>query len=403
MANKILQLNKIVNGKYGTLLDTNSGIYVVNEETTYVEMTPNAITESTVNKWNTVDLTNTITYTNTYPISSFLLQSYQFKVGPIDRTNKKTDYVDTFAPVINYNTVCQYRDYAFTLSELSNSGPKSKILPESSDPYITPTPVFTELDIKTYVYPSSSIINIDSLSGNNTMIPLYNLSGIKFNYFCEIPLSYKYFNYNLDSIGDYYSIYSDVFNCKNAYDYNYGIQSVITSTTDNQNISAYIDYCRDYSKIECTGDLLYLVYNTNKFYESSSNIDISSTNVTYGMSPTSSFFITGDIANIPLSSLSGIAPNKTNYSQLSANIYDLYQCVEVLNNVNSENRLGNQLNHKSNLFSINIQNANIINNDSLTDDEKTSIQTSIKNIIKSMYKQFVPANTQLFNIYFNGD
>jgi hypothetical protein len=402
MSTKILQLNKIVNGQYGTLLDTNEGIYVVNQESILTDMTPNAVSDNNINKWNTVDITNGITYANTYPISSFLLQSYQFKYGPIQRTNTKADYVDTFAPQINYNDLCQYRDYAFILSDITLAGPKSKIVEDTMDPFDLPVPVLKELDIKTYVYPSSSIISLDALSGDNTMVPLYNLSGIPFNYFCEIPLSYKYFNYELASQDDYFSVYADVFNCKNSYDFNYGVRSVLTSAGDATTISGYIDYCRDYTKVDCTGDLLYLVYNTNKFYETSAAQSISGTGITFNMTPTSSFFISGDIANINMTPALVLSA-KPNYSSISGNIYDLYECVEVLNNVNSINRIRSQLNHKANLFSINIQNANIINNDSLTEEEKTNIQTSIKNIIKNIYKQFVPANTQLFNIYFNGD
>lgn len=402
MSTKILQLNKIVNGQFGTLLDTNEGIYVVNQESSITDMTPNAVSDNNINKWNTVDITNGVTYANTYPISAFLLQSYQFKYGPIQRTNTKADYVDTFAPRTSYNDICQYRDYAFMLSDLTLTGPKSKIVEETMDPFDLPTPILKELDIKTYVYPSSGTISLDALSGDNTMVPLYNLSGIPFNYFCEIPLSYKYFNYDLAAQDDYFSVYADTFNCKNSYDFNYGVRSILTSAGSTTSISGYIDYCRDYTKIDCNGDLLYLVYNTNKFYETSAAQAISGTGITFNMTPTSSFFITGNIADINMSPILTLSA-KTNYSSISGNIYDLYECVEVLNNINSINRIRSQLNHKSNLFSINIQNANVINNSGLTEEEKTNIQTSIKNIIKNIYKQFVPANTQLFNIYFNGD
>jgi hypothetical protein len=253
----------------------------------------------------------------------------------------------------------------------------------------------TKLPINTYVYPSSAIIILDNnptadtTSGQNAFVPLYNLSAIQFNFFEELPLAFKYYDYEpLLTTSSYYYLYADSINAKNQYSYDYSTRSIVTSTTDTTHVSATLNNARTYYNIGSTGDLLYTIYRNNLYYSTSAAVDLAGTGITFGMQPTSSFASTGTIVDIPLS----------NSTLLTSSIINKYDNVEVINSIN---RIKNLTGHKSNLFSINITNANI-NSAPLSADEITNIKNELSNIIENIVKNVIPANTQLFKIYWNG-
>lgn len=76
-----------------------------------------------------------------------------------------------------------------------------------------------------------------------------------------------------------------------------------------------------------------------------------------------------------------------------------YQNLEVLGAI-SRNNISNA--HKTNLFSLDINIKNISNNLSNVNNNALSIlQLQIKNAVKKYLEQFIPANTQIFNININ--
>jgi len=80
-----------------------------------------------------------------------------------------------------------------------------------------------------------------------------------------------------------------------------------------------------------------------------------------------------------------------------------YKQYEMVETIESMNRFAPIEGHKSNLYSINIQNAKLNSTDALTDTQKNNIKKSINNIIRDITKVTMPLNTQLFNVYWTGE
>jgi hypothetical protein len=286
--------------------------------------------------------------------------------------------------------MCQYFDYAYLLTDITNKSLSGEHLFVNSDVFATSYLSTVELPIKTYVYPSSAnIMSSNSSSGEYTYVPLYNLSGINFNFIEECPLDFSYYGYEKDSsTSSYFYVYGDAVNAKNAYNHNYSLDSRVTSTTNTSSVSATVNSARTYYDIDSTGDLLYMVYKNDLKYQTSSSTSLSGTGVTFGMTPTSSFQSSGNIVDIV-----GLSS-----STLSTSVINRFDNVEVIASIN---RISDTEGHKSNLFSINIQNSNI-DSSPLSSNEKEYIKKSLSTIIESVIKNIIPANTQLLKIYWNG-
>jgi hypothetical protein len=383
-----LILKNIISSNNVTLLETNNDIFV-----THIE------SEDTINPLDDYKLVvsgvSTVSINNIYPLSTFVMQSYQYKKIPSERQNNILDFLEIYGPNVKYIKGCQFFNTGYLLSELTNNSITFNSTEFSGDIFSTPYIQSTELPIETYMYPSSSIIisapdtSISEVSGQYTQIPLYNLSGIQFNFINECPLEFKYAGFNTVSASSY--IFSDTFNTKNNYNSDYAVAAVITSSTDLSTVNANLSNAREYFNIGSTGDILYAVYKTNKYYETSDSVSLSSniTGVTYGMTPTSSFATTGHVVQIPLDTV----------TSGNISVYDKYDNVETIHSVN---RIKEPVTHKSNLFSINIQNSNI-NTSALSDADKESLKQNLNNIINNIIKNITPANTQLFKIYWNGN
>jgi gas vesicle protein len=84
-----------------------------------------------------------------------------------------------------------------------------------------------------------------------------------------------------------------------------------------------------------------------------------------------------------------------------------YQKIEFLQKIKSSKKTK----HKSNMFSVNIKNSGIENickaysNSTSTnaDDIRNSIKKDIKNAVTKIFENVCPANTQLFQVYFEED
>jgi hypothetical protein len=80
-------------------------------------------------------------------------------------------------------------------------------------------------------------------------------------------------------------------------------------------------------------------------------------------------------------------------------IYNNYEFIERIKGVN---RLGQDKLHKSNIFSIKINNSKL--NNAITDTvSREQVQTSVNNVIKEVIKKITPAYTQLWKITWAGE
>jgi len=382
-----LQLNKIISSNNSVLLETNVGMIVADIEPTNI-IDPNANTGAKYNKWNFTDIVRDTLVGNLYPLSALRVQSYQYKKEPLERQNSISDFVNIYGPEEIFSKSVQHFDYGYSLSNLTSKNMSFDTYEFSDNTFATPTLTTAPLPINTFIYPAQSIIQTDPTSGKNTFMPLYNLSGLYFNYVEEFPLDFSYAEYdNSNSMLEYTYVFGDTFNTKNQYDNNYNLSSFITSTTDNYNVSGYVTNTRSYNNIGACADVLYLVYKNNRHYDLT-DTDITSTGVVFGMTPTSSFASTGNIADIPVQ----------NSTILSSDITHRYDNVETIASIN---RIENLKGHASNLFSINIQNSNI-DSSNLASSVKDDIKKTLNNLIEGVIKNIIPANTQLFKIYWNG-
>lgn len=387
MIETTLQLNKVIAADKAIYFETNEGIFVGHNDPTNI-MNPIASLSPEYNKWNFNILETNTMISNIYPLSAFTIQSYQYKRSPLNRQNNISDHLSIFGLSDMYMKGCQYFNYGYLLSDLTDKTLLTDRLKFNNDLFVTSYLERTNIPVDTYIYPALSTIISDITSGSNTMVPLYNLSGVKFNYIEECPLTFKYYGYEKDNTsGSYYYAFGDSFNAKNQYNHNYSLSAITMSATNTSGVSATLTDARRYYDINTTGDTLYLVYKNNQYYNSG-RVSLSGTGVTFNMTPTASFASTGAIIDIPLI---------TN-TVLSSNPVNNYDNVETIYSVN---RLKDINVHKSNLFSINIQNANI-DSSSLSAEDKENIKKSLSNILETLLKNVIPANTQLFKIYWNG-
>lgn len=384
-----LILKNLISSDNVIMFETNEGLQVGHVESSDMK--------NTITDYNLIVSGNvSIPLNNMYPLSSFIIQSYQYEKIPSERQNNINDFLNIYAPDTTYVKGCQFFNYGYLLSDLTDKSISVDSMSFSGDIFSTSYTTKTEMPIDTYVYSSldkitsSPYASTGTVCGEYTAIPLYDLSGVRFNFINECPLEFKYSGYNVDSTSAYSYIFADSVNAKNNYNYNYSVESIVTSSVNISAVNAELRNAREYYNIGTTGDLLYMIYKTNKHYASPSSVSLSSniTNVTFGMNPTSAFATSGSIIKIPMSTM----------TSLSSNIYEQYDNVETIYSIN---RIKEPITHKSNLYSINIQNANI-NSSDLTDVDKTTLKRNLSNIMENMIKNISPANTQLFKIYWNG-
>jgi hypothetical protein len=71
--------------------------------------------------------------------------------------------------------------------------------------------------------------------------------GKKYNFIEECPLDFMYYGYEKDNLSaSYYNVFGDTIHTKNAYNYNYSVQSILTSATSVSCVSATLYNARTY-------------------------------------------------------------------------------------------------------------------------------------------------------------
>ena len=183
--------------------------------------------------------------------------------------------------------------------------------------------------------------------------PKYNLSSIAYNYMLEVPVDMA--NYNNYDDGE---IKADVFIGKNAFSSQYSMQMASRKK---------LDAARDYCGIGSCGGKVFLKYLDNVNWAGTDVQD------------------DGEMKYFDM--LSGVQPE-----------FGDYQKVEIIDSID---RFESNCKHKSNLFSISITDSSI---NSLPDPTVVGqLKQDIKNNIRRLVDMLAPANTQLFDVYFNGD
>lgn len=204
--------------------------------------------------------------------------------------------------------------------------------------------------LKTVLYNTDEPLS--SKSPSDAFSDIRTFSDVKYNYMVDIPMrQIKGANHRTDY--DNGNIYCDILNTKNMYDSQYSM---------NMDSEGNLRKCRDYQEINRCGDMIYLKYDDVQNYNMD-NGEISTLNHTY------------------------------------PKIETRYKIV---------NRTSN--NHKTYFFSVNINDLDLNSGDiSASDDSKSTeelkrnMSRDIKSAVKDIISHVCPVQTQLFDVYFNGN
>lgn len=180
----------------------------------------------------------------------------------------------------------------------------------------------------------------------------YDLKNIKYNYIYYINTLYGQHEFNN---GD---IYGDMRKLKNVLDANYSMN--ITEFDDD---TCNIKNCRDYCSVGCCGNDLYLTFYDNTEYSQLRHEE------------------KDDIIEKQL--------------QIKSPKTYPYQKVEIIKEFNA---VSIDTKHRSSLFSIELSNVGLTDQD--TDTTKQRIKKDIVNKIREMTRNICPSNTHLFDVYF---
>lgn len=338
------------------------------------------------NKESFYDIDHKTIIHNSYELPKTQLKTTAIKHSATSYAS--TDKLDIFVHQISddFIHIAQFENYAYALTKMTDKEPiiLSVMLNNNSNFDATYHYVLSNGQHMTFTQPKSNevlggshqtykelIDNAHTLSDyaiSNIFNIKRDLSGVQHNYIIEIPEDKKYNDYTKGYIQ------CDQIVAKNHLDYTY------TLSTD---ASFNLYGCREYCNIGVCGGQLYMTYRDNVKYN---RVGTSIGTVTYYDNiGTDEYDRTVYQYNLEPSQ------PKDSYT---------YQHVEVLN---SWNRYDGSINagHKSSLFSLRLIDTGL-NSSTINENVKTKLRQNIMNNIRSIIDKITPANTQLFNIYFEG-
>ena len=331
------------------------------------------------------DIDNKVIMHNLYELPRSRLKTTAMKYSSLSVSTSK---LDLFVPHISddFINVAQFDGYAYALTKMLDSDPLviSVVMNNDFNFDVTYHFALSSGDIQTFLCPQPNevrdagystyqdlIDNAHSLSDavlSDIFKVKRELSTVHHNYIIEIPETKKYNEYTKGFIQ------CDQIVAKNHLDYTYTM-----SVDNNYNLLS----CRDYCNIGVCGGQLYMTYRDNVNYN---NRNGGSGTVVYNDNVEA-----GDY-------------DETIYSiglkkQQDVDSYS-YQHIEV---IDSWNRWDGSANagHKSSLFSLRLINTGL-NEATINEVAKAKLRQNIKNNVRSIIENIIPANTQLFNIYFEG-
>lgn len=328
------------------------------------------------NKESFYDITHGIIVHNLYNINKTKIKTTAKKYSS---SLTSTEYQDIYIPYISSDFIhlCQFKSNAYGLThEHKNNLQMPYINMNNASKFDTTYhSVISSDEIHTFLYPRpqelnsscSSYTGVVDIAGElsncaiSTIFQLgRDLRGIQYNYIVELPENSKHIDYTKGYI------LGDAIATKNHLNYQYSI-----SADSDYNLSG----CREYCNIDVCGNQLYLTYRDNVDYS------------------------VGSISNVTY--FDGT-------SKLSVNAYQMekirknynYQHVEVIDSINKFDGDANG-GHKSSMFSIRLFDTGL-NEATIPETAKQKLRQNVINNVRTLVENIIPANTQLFNIYFDG-
>lgn len=290
---------------------------------------------------------------NMYDAHDVYFKSAIYGVSKTTRTGTSKDFQNiTSRPYSNLCCGTQIGNTLYLLEANSNLGRMNfDIYQELSvDDSRQLSDVLVILPIETVIYNRDNIQAELSTQINPENAVKETLTNINYNILFEVPGSVK---------NDYQSgnIAANSFKAKNQYDSTYSMAHSAGQKLEN---------CREYVAVDRCSEQVYLKYYDRVNYASSSSTAVISSKQKNGFT---------------------------------------FQHIETINNIN---RFANLNGHKSNLYSISVK-TDIIDNIKQTttrkklDQLKLNIANEIKNVVRDITKKLAPAQTQLFDVYVNGN
>lgn len=337
-------------------------------------------------------------------------RGYAYKNKNDLNENDATSYSDIFAPTpFSCNSICDYDNYMFMLTDKSVVGAHYEVdyslyLP-SENKFLEYTETITEPIYTAIFAPSGDIVkntNNDIDRFTKQFLPKLFVDNISYNHIMEIPTDkYPMFKDN--------TILANTVIGKNHLGYDYSQHGDITYNSGD--LSSYIksakfNELRTYQRMFTCEDGVYMVYTTDT---SAATADI--TNV-QGLTqeqageekrPYIYSVLDNTVVNdsISASNISKTRPEILEKDYLSGPKYEHIECLK------SVNRFGAKSTHKTNLYSIEINNLGLNTAEQVNDPELVKIvkhlKKSVINGVRKICEKVEPSNTQLFNVYFRGN
>jgi len=328
----------------------------------------------------------------------YSFDKYGYQTAPINNIDY-TDFTNTIDSAIIISDLTKnyiqtiYFDSIKALQEVDISDIQTRAI-LSGDYSLVDKHIFNkyrkylpEKPMVSFTNPLSTLTGAPSVSAGINLIeaisPKFLLSGMPYNYMFEIPINTDLTVKNCYT-GTIKLLAGEL---KNHYDFWFDISGQIDITNNEIPIgSAKLKNTRIYISVNCTensmiDNIVYLIY---KFGNNYSNIE--------------SISINPDYSNIYHTSAT-IIPVSAEDSYIYPNSAYMYEHLEVIYGVN---QIGYEGLHKSALFSIKINNSNLVSGiNNLTAESIEIIKKTIEEIIKTGIKKIIPPYTQLFKIIWN--
>lgn len=296
--------------------------------------------------------------------NSFGLPIWHYWLNPYDKENSQSydpGEIKNLIPTYMYTPLCNLSGIVFEKLSVDY-----KSLIDNPDISAETLSSITEMS-RTYTSSYYSFLTFfkengyDSLS--NLFKPVYNYTDVNYNYIMEIPLTKANNENNKYFLG---LVNADMIMGKNVYDDIY-----------DTNVSSIGEFkrVREYSNIGAVGGKLFLTYFDDKIYTAGEKFDKTLDYRNYDSS--------GSL-DVPMN-LSSSSPQRD---------YAKIECIDAIN------RFVSTTTHKANLFSTKVIGLDELLNERKFDKEeiKDRIKLDVRNSIKRIVKNFIPAHTQYFDV-----
>jgi hypothetical protein len=381
--------NEIVVGRRLYIANIEKNSNNIKEILELSENTPPSQLTNTCNIFSSAGGVKDLVIRNMFEVTDnpdFETRSYAYTNKTDLEFNKAEDYSDLFIDNrYQISSIIGFNDSVFTLTNQLSSityYPLDYITEDNTlSTVIIRDPLFTAIFDSV-----SALENLSTTEFDKQFVPKYLINGIQYNNVIDYPMSiYPIFKDN--------TLLGNAVICKNHLGYDYS-QHSIEEYVGSSVVRKFTEM-RSYKRLVSSGDNIYLIYD-NIYNEET---------VPYKNESNSTNSIIINTAIKPISNIEKLDENTSTYIH-QPNILDLNK-IEKVEMFNSVNRFTQANHHKSNLYSIEIEDLGL-NSIEKTADEKIkiavkNIKKSITNNIKKICQNTQPGNTQLFSVFFTGN